>query len=323
MDETNTPPTESLVVHEPVFLIELEKISPNPYQPRRVFDEAGIRELANSIRELGLLQPIVVRKIEEVVDGGTRVRYELIAGERRFRACQYLGLDRVPAIIKNVDLDRTRLEMAIVENVQRANLNPIESARAYARLQDEFHLTQREIATRIGKSREVIANTLRLLNLPTNMQEAISGGELSESQARLILSIEDPTIQQQMFEQVLKDHLSVRDIRARIERLKKQSVVKPEPVTKEVATTVDPEAVSMQRELEEFLGAPVKLEASGDTGKITIQYFSPEELKAIIQKMIRAAHDAEMAAVTGSDEEGAAPEVEEKGGAGDEEEFYI
>ncbi len=314
-------PPENLPVAEPVFLIEVDKISPNPLQPRKLFDEESIRELAVSIREFGILQPLVVRKIEEATETGTKVRYELIAGERRLRAAQHLALDRVPAIIKSVDLERTRLEMAIVENVQRTDLNPIEAARAYSRLQDEFRLTQREIASKIGKSREVIANTLRLLNLPSNIQEAITRGDLSESQARLLLSIEEPKQQEQLFTEILKNHLSVRGLRSRIAEYKKPAALasgEGEPRSSDderEKLVIDPETVSMQKELEEFLGAPVKLEKSGTTGKITIQFYSPEELRALVAKMTHLEE-------TGL-ESTKPPEEDEKEGEEKQEPFYI
>jgi ParB family chromosome partitioning protein len=271
-------------IQEPVFLIEVEKISPNPYQPRRVFDDEQLQELAGSIRDYGILQPLVVTKIEEPTEFGTSVRYELIAGERRFRAAKIAGLERVPAVVKNVGLDRERLELAIIENVQRANLNPIESARAYNRLQDEFKLTQREIAQKIGKSREVIANTMRLLNLPANMQEAVSNGQLSESQARLLLSIDDVGQQQVFFEEITRNNLSVRDLKNKIDYFKTTRAAKERPP---LPLTADPEGAALQRALEEFLGAQVKLERSGATGKITIEFYSPEELQAIIGKMTK------------------------------------
>jgi len=274
--------TQEPPIHEPVYLIEVEKIGVNPFQPRKVFNDEELRELANSIREFGLLQPIVVTKIIEESDSGTNVRYELIAGERRLRASKLLGLERIPAIVKNVQLDQHRLEMAIVENVQRANLNPVEAAKAYNRLQDEFKLTQREIAVRIGKSREAIANTMRLLNLPTVMQDAVSRGQLSESQARLLLSVDDMAQQQMFFEDILKNSLSVRELRMRIEGFKG---AKKKSMDTLAPATADPESELIQKELEEALGTSVKLEKTGRIGKITIEFFSPEELHAILDKI--------------------------------------
>lgn len=272
-------------IQQHVFLIEVNKITPNPYQPRREFDEEELRNLASSIREFGILQPLVVTKIVEEAEGAINVRYELIAGERRFRAASMIGLERVPAVIKNVALDKERLEMAIVENVQRANLNPIESARAYNRLQDEFKLTQREIAQRIGKSREVIANTMRLLNLPTNIQDAVSMGKLGESQARLLLTIDDIAQQQKLFEEIQLNNLSVREVKNKIDYLKSAVRHANEPSSPVVA---DPEAISIREQLEEALGTAVQVERAGGTGgKITIVFSNPEELYALLQKMTK------------------------------------
>ncbi len=278
MNSSQDPP-----IQEPVYLIEVEKIGVNPFQPRKSFNDEELRDLANSIREFGILQPLVVTKIVEETESGTRVHYELIAGERRLRAAKLIGLERVPAVVKNIKLDQERLEMAIVENVQRANLNPVEAARAYNRLQDEFKLTQREIAVKIGKSREAIANTMRLLNLPTIMQEALGKGQLSESQARLLLSVDDLVQQQTFFDDILKNNVSVRELRARIEGykgLKRKADAS--------AAAPDPEAELIKKELEEALGTNVTLEKTGAAGTITIAFSSPEELHAILGKLAAA-----------------------------------
>jgi len=277
-------------IQEHVFLIEVNKISPNPYQPRREFDEEELNNLAGSIREFGILQPIVVTKIvEESPSGGVNVHYQLIAGERRYRAAQLIGLERVPAVIKNVALDKERLEMAIVENVQRANLNPIESARAYNRLADEFKLTQREIAQRIGKSREVIANTMRLLNLPTNIQDAVSSGKIGESQARLLLTIDEPGTQQTLFDEIISSNLSVREVKNKIDYLKSAKRISEQQTT---PITSDPESISIKHQLEEVFGTLVEVEKSGERGTIKIQFSSPEELYGILQKMTTSKNPA-------------------------------
>lgn len=268
-------------IQGPVFLIETDKISPNPHQPRRDFDETALRELASSIREFGILQPLIVTKLEKETEMGTDVEYQLIAGERRWRAASLLGLERVPAIIRNTNLERDRLELAIIENVQREDLNPIESARAYAKLQDQFSLTQREIATRLGKSREAIANTIRLLNLPTPIQEAVSKNKISESQGRLLLSVNDPIQQQTLFDDLLKNNLSVRELRSRIAKTTKPASTETMPP----APSTTPENLYLQKQLEELLGAKVKVEKTGEAGKITIAFYSAEELQALIQKL--------------------------------------
>jgi ParB family chromosome partitioning protein len=279
MDSTNNPPIQG-----PVFLIEVDKIKPNPQQPRRDFNEEGIRELANSIREFGMLQPLVVTKLERVTEGGTEVEYQLIAGERRWLASKMTGLERIPAIIRSVNLDRERLELAIVENIQRVDLSPIEAARAYAKLQDQFGLTHREIGARLGKSREVITNSVRLLSLPNVIQEAVGKGTISESQGRMLLMVSDIATQQTLFEDILKNSTSVRELKTKIKKMKGGSSVSENPAVGGQAT-VDPEMVSAERELEEALGAKVRVEKAGEVGKITITFYSPEELYGIISKL--------------------------------------
>jgi len=271
---------ENTPIQGPVFLIETEKIVPNPQQPRREFNEEALRDLANSIREVGLLQPVIVSKIEKETEFGTEVSYQLIAGERRLLASKKLGLERIPAIIKQVNLDRERLELALVENIQRADLNPLESARAFARFQDDFGMTQREIATRLGKSRAVVANMLRLLNLPTEVQDAVAKGAVSESQARLLLGVTDQAQQKALFEELMSKNLSVRDLQLRIRDKKVRS-----DQQSSTHSLLDPETIELQKNLEVSLGTKVKLERSGATGKITISFFSSEELYGIVQKL--------------------------------------
>lgn len=265
-----------------IFHIEVSKIKPNPHQPRRDFDEEALRELAASIQEFGILQPLVVSKIERDTETGRDVEYVLIAGERRLRAAQMLGWERVPVIVRSTVHKSDQLEMAIVENLQRTNLSPIETARAYAKLQDEFGLTQREVAARIGKSRETIANTLRLLNLPTEIQDAISKNHLNESQGRLLLMIDDPKEQRRLFEELVNRTMSVRELRSRIRNThphKESRAGSP--------TSVDPVIKTFEEELQALLGARVKIEKekSGESGKIIISFFSPEEIEGIIQKL--------------------------------------
>ncbi len=267
---------------EAVFQIEVERIVPNPHQPRREFNEEALRDLANSIREFGVLQPLVVSKVEEEGENGTIVRYELIAGERRLLASKMAGLRTVPAIIRRIGIPREKLELAVIENIQRENLNPIEEARAYARLQDEFNLTQREVASRLGKSREVIANALRLLNLPGEVQDALSSGRLNESQARLLLTIEDIGGQKQMLDEILNSNLSVREIRRRISSVGKEPTASNKPVFHD-----DPELVAAKERLEELLGTKVDLKKDGASGKITINFYSDEEFDAILNRILK------------------------------------
>jgi ParB family chromosome partitioning protein len=281
-EDRNHPihPGEVPKISGPIFHIELEKIVFNPYQPRKEFDQNALNELAVSIREFGILQPLVVSKIEENTDQGTRVTYQLIAGQRRLMASKIAGLKTVPVVIRNFLKKAEALEMAIIENIQRQDLNTLETARAYSRLSDEFGLTQREIAARLGKSREVIANALRLLSLPTEIQEAISKGKINESHARLLLQIDDPQKQVELFERILRENLSVRDI--------KKSLGKEKPILDELTaplTAEDIELKQMEKDLADFLGAPVNVEFSRSGGKIVIHFYSPEEAKGIAHRI--------------------------------------
>lgn len=254
-------------------LVRLDSIRPSRVQPRQSFSEASIAELADSIREKGIIQPLLVRPSG---DG-----YELIAGERRLRAAQSLGLESVPVTIRAVD-DREALELALIENIQRENLNPIETARAYSKLQDQFGLTQREIAVRVGKSREAVANAIRLLNLPTQIQDAVSGSKINESQARLLLMIADPKEQQLLFEDLILNNLSVRQLRTRI-MAKKEAIARPVD-----SVMPDVETAQIEEQLREALGTKVRVQKEGQGGKVTINYYSPEELQGIIDKLTKA-----------------------------------
>lgn len=267
------------LVNQAIFLIEVDKIKSNPFQPRKNFDENALKELASSIREYGILQPLVVSKTESETDYGTAVEYQLIAGERRLMASKMLGLERVPVIIRQVDHKSQHLEMAVIENLQRENLDAIETARAYARLQDEFGLTQREIASRLSKSREVVANTLRLLSLPMEYQTAVSKNQINESQARLLLSIDNPLAQKQLFEEIIANNLTVREARIRANKFRnRQAEARP-------VSANDMEMKSLEEKLKEVLGAEVKIEKKGEAGKIVITFYSPEEIYGLIHKI--------------------------------------
>lgn len=264
-----------------VFQIEIERIEKNPLQPRRDFNEESLKELAASIREFGVLQPLVVSKIEEETEWGWSVRYELIAGERRLLAAKMAGLHTIPAVIREPSMPREKLEIAVIENIQRADLNPVEFARAVARLQDEFGLTQREIAVRLGKSREVVANAVRLLSLPSEVQQAVAEGKVSSSQARLLLSVEDPALREQLFREILEENPTVRELEVRVRRARN---TEREPGAPE---TFDPEITAIRERLEEFLGTKVALVHKGQSGRITIAYYSPEEFDAIVEKLLK------------------------------------
>lgn len=263
-----------------IFHIEVEKIKPNSNQPRRYFSEESIKELAESIREFGILQPLVVTKKEKEGPEGLSVEYELIAGERRLLAAKLLGMERVPVIIRNIELEREKLEMAIIENIQRENLNPIEVARAFTRLQEEFRLTQREIAARLGKSRETIANIVRLLDLPPVIQKALEEGKITESHGRLLLAIENPANQLKLFEELVRENLTTRELKNRIKQSISQQKIKQEGA-------LSPEIKMLQEKLSAELGTPVKIHQSGNSGKITISFYSSEELNNIVSRLTK------------------------------------
>ncbi len=284
-----------------VFHIEVNRISPNPGQPRRHFDEAALQDLARSIREFGFLQPLVVSRVEKETPEGIAIEYQLIAGERRFMAAKMLGLPTVPAIVRNVNLEREKLELAVLENIQRENLNPVETARAFQRLQEEFRMTQREIAAKLGKSREVVANAVRLLDLPEAIQVAVEKSELSESNARLLLGIGDPGAQKRLFEDIVQNRLTTRDVKERVQ----QFVMVTGPASggvggvgsvgasghrrgrppKSAEAPLAPELKAMQESLSTDLGAPVEIHKGAGNGRITITFYSEEELENILRKL--------------------------------------
>lgn len=269
------------MISGPVFHLEVDKIIVNPYQPRKDFDEEALKELATSIREFGILQPLVVTKLHEETENGSRVVYQLIAGHRRWLASKMLGLKTVPAIVRNPMKKTEALEMAIVENLQREDLHIIETARAYARLSEEFGMTQREIASRLGKSRETVANALRLLSLPAEIQDAIANKKVSESQARLLMQIDDQEKQIELFHKISEGGVnSVRELKKHIEYIKNSVLGMGEGMKVE-----DLEMKNIEKELSEFLGAPVKVEFSRSGGKITIHFYSPEEAMGIAKRI--------------------------------------
>lgn len=269
---------------ESVFWIELEKIEPNPFQPRREFDEVALQDLADSIREHGVLQPILVTKREIETPSGMDVLYQLIAGERRWRAAKLAGISQIPAIIRRgVPDDRIRLELALIENVQREDLNALERARAFKQLLDEFHMMHKDIAVRIGKSREMVSNTLRLLTLPPEIQEALQTGRINEGHARAILMGGDElTKQTAIYNAILMDRLNVREAENRARQISGKELVP----RKRPAAVQDPEMRSWQNKLQEKLGTKVQLQKIGDKGRIVVEFYSEEELRGILSKLV-------------------------------------
>jgi len=260
--------------------VPIGEIHPNPRQPRRFFDEERIAELAESIRHQGILQPLVVRKAEH--------GYELIIGERRFRAAQHAGLDRVPVIVKDVS-DAESLAMALVENIQREELTPIEEAVAYRQLMEEFHLTQEEVATRVGKSRPVVTNLLRVLNLPDEIKEEVDRGNLSVGHARTLLALDTPEQQIEMARKIMRQGLSVRETETLVARAPELPVYREVPQAHaqddETPPRPDLHLSALEEDLMRALGTKVRLHPRKKGGRIEIEYYSNEELDGLVRRL--------------------------------------
>lgn len=250
--------------------IEVEKIRANPLQPRRDFNDSKMQELRQSVKEKGVIQPITVRAIG---DG-----YELIAGERRLRAAKDVGLKTIPAYIIPVNTDVEMVELALVENLQRENLNPIEEANAYRILSTTFNLSHEEIAKRVGKDRSTITNSLRLLNLPEKIKEDLKNGILSQGHARPLLAIDNERIQLKLWEKIKKENLSVRQV----EKLVKNLLMRQRAEKKEEKKEDSPFIRNIENKLMHFFGSKVKIKGSEEKGKIEIEYYSQEDLNRIL-----------------------------------------
>lgn len=264
-----------------IFWIEVEKIKPNPYQPRQEFDEARLKDLSESIRAYGVLQPIVVtRKEVQKEDGGLVVEYELISGERRLRASKLAGVSQVPAIIRNDTNDgKIKLELAIIENLQREDLNPVDRAKAFSKLAEEFSYKHSQIAEKIGKSREYVSNTLRILSLPEEVLNALAGGKISEGHTRPILMLADrPEEQITLYKEIIYKRMTVREAEGIARRIAFDRVRKKE-------RSFDPEIIEIEEKLAEALGTRVQIERKEQGGKIHIDFFSSEDLQTLVQAL--------------------------------------
>ena len=265
---------------ENVFYVEVHKIKANPDQPRKDFDKDGLDELSKSIRKYGVLQPLLVSKVETETLKGLDVTYQLIAGERRLRAAKLAGLPQVPVVIRDdFEQKQKRLEVARIENVQREDLNPVEEAEAYERFSKEFGLTQKEIAEKVSKSREVVANAVRLLGLPKDIRESLRIGKLSRAHARALLAFNDQSQQREAYKQILSGALSSKDVESMAASLKpgtnrKQSAKK------------DNKFVELEKNLAEMLKVPVLIRSEQGKGRIVIRFASLEELNTIAKNII-------------------------------------
>lgn len=277
-------PRESALPDKPeaIFYIELHKIRKNSNQPRKNFDPESLKELADSIREYGILEPLILSRQEEETFNGSTVYYELIAGERRLKAAEMAGLKTVPARIRQLDSAFKKLEMALIENIQREDLNPVEQARAFAKLIDEFGLVQRELAQKIGKSREVIANSLRLLQLPFEAQKALESGIISESHARVLLMVENKEKQRALLEEIKSKNITVRELENLVKKLLSPAGLE---IGKEKRFT-DAEMLDLKRKLEDLFGIPIIISKLKGGGKLVIKFKEMKEIDDLIKKLI-------------------------------------
>ncbi len=254
------------------FLCAVEQIRSNPDQPRKRFNEQALESLASTIREKGVLQPLLVRRVGN--------RYELIAGERRLRAAKKAGLEEVPVLIRDAE-EADRLELSILENIQREDLDPIEEARAYKEMLDRLKITQEELARRVGKDRSSVANTMRLLQLPREIQEDLSSGRLSSGHARAILALDREVLQLKLWALIKDKGISVREAERHVQELKAGKAGKTKPIA-----PVDPDMQSLQDELCRHFGTRVMIQKGKKGGKIQIRYSSDEELNRLYTLMI-------------------------------------
>ena len=261
-----------------IFWVEVEKIKPNPYQPRKEFDEAALRDLSESIRMYGILQPLVVTRAEIFEeDGSMRVEYELVSGERRLRASKLAGLREVPAIIRTgTDDARIKLELAIIENLQREDLNVVDRARAFDQLANQFNLKHTQIAEKVGKSREYVSNTLRVLLLPDDILDAVTSGKISEGHTRPLLMLKErPEEQNTLFKEIMFKKFSVRETERMARRIAYDKI-------RRLETMHDPELFELEEKFTESLGTRVHIEKREVGGKIVIDFFSPQDLQSIL-----------------------------------------
>jgi ParB family chromosome partitioning protein len=255
----------------PTNELPVDDIVPNTRQPRTVFNDEALHELAASIREFGILQPLIVRPLAEG-------QHELIAGERRLRAAKIAGLSSVPVIVRSAG-NQSSLELALIENIQREDINALESARAYRKLIDEFGLTQEQVADRVGKSRTVIANTVRLLRLPKRITEGLEGGLISEGHARTLLGFDSEAQQLAVYDQILERKLTVRDV----ENLAKPKAPGQPSKKPEKSVHTDPNYRALEESISTYVGSPVKILRSEVGGKMVVEFYSEDDLDRILE----------------------------------------
>ncbi len=263
---------------ESVFNVEVDKIRPNPSQPRKDLSEGSLKDLAGSIREHGVLQPLIVTKLEKATERGRDMEYELVAGERRWRAARLAGLPHVPVIIRDSSAHE-KLEIALVENVQRENLNPVESALAFKQLKDDFGLTQEQVAKKVGKDRPTITNALRLLNLPQQVQEAIAAGKISAGHGRAVLSV-SPEHRMVLFRAIINGNLSRQQAEEKARSFSRASN----------STGRGPKNKffkEMEKRLKNVIGRRVSITKRGEVGHINIEFVDQKEMEKIADHLLK------------------------------------
>jgi ParB family transcriptional regulator, chromosome partitioning protein len=286
----------SLIPSRPAQVSEVEigLVTPNPAQVRTQFDTGKLEELAASIRRHGLLQPLLVREIPPSERQGTEARYQIVAGERRWRAARMAGMERIPIVIRDAP-GAQATELALVENLQRTDLNPLEEAAAYRRLVTEHGMTQEQVAIRVGKSPPTVSNALRLLHLPGSVQQRLMSGDLSEGHARNLLGLpQGAAVQEAAMVAIIEQGLSVRQAETLVSRLRSMSevealaILRPAPASpREEQPEPDVETRAIERQFEEALGTKVKLLRRGKGGRLIIHFYSEEELQGIYDILVR------------------------------------
>lgn len=273
----------STIYSNSIFWIDTDKIKPNPYQPRREFDEIRLQDLADSIKQYGVLQPLTVSRAEREKEGGGLItEYELIAGERRLRAAMKAGVSQVPVIIREGDTAIMKLELAIIENLQREDLNAVDRARAFFRLANEFKFTHNEIAKKMGKSREYVTNSLRTLTLPEEILTGLSEGKISDGHTRPLLMLADhPQEQLVLFKEIVYKKITVREAERLARKIAYDRVRKKEFMP-------DPEIVELEEEFQEKLGTRVHIDRKELGGQIKIDYFSTDDLRTILDSISKS-----------------------------------
>ncbi|MDK2949281.1 MAG: ParB family transcriptional regulator, chromosome partitioning protein [Patescibacteria group bacterium] len=265
-----------------IFWIETEKIKPNPYQPRKDFDEEALQSLADSIKKYGMIQPIIVNKIEKKNEKGISCEYQIVAGERRWRASKILGLKQIPAIIKE-QTNKERLEVALIENVQRKNLNPIDKAEAFKQLKKEFGLLDKEIAKLSGMSREVVTNSLRLLSLPEEVKSALKSSVISEGHARALLGAKENKLIKELLDEIIANGYSVRETERRVRERNAGAMAKKKEVKKPVKSGVDE---FLEKKVKQVLNLDdIKIEKKKTAIRLSFDFHSIDEINQWLKKL--------------------------------------